>query len=140
VSGELPFLALLGSMLRSSLVVAVIPLELFMSLVRLPRMVSISPAHHCPPRPRLHELNPNLRKPIRLCIRPVLIIGCPAWMHVRDVDGQGQRRYLTSFQNVYALRPNSRSPQFHSRPYHNRCDLHHRRHFPHPHDPFPHHL
>jgi len=118
---------------------AVIPLELFMFLVRLLRMVSISPEGHRPPLRRLHELNPNPRKPILLCTRPVLIIGCPAWMHVRDVDGQGRWRYSTSFQSVYAPRPNSRSHQYLSRPYHNRCDLRHQRHLPHPHNPLPRH-
>ena len=136
VSGELPFLALLRSMLRSSPVVAVIPLELFTFLVRLPQMVSISPGHHRLPRHRLRKLNLNLRKPILLCTRLVLIIGCPAWMRVRDVDDQGQWRYLTSFQNVYAPRPNSRSHRHHPRPYRNRCDPYHRRHLPHPHNPF----
>ena len=112
-----------------------------MSLVRPLRMVSISPEHHRRHRPRLRQVELNMRKVIPLCTHSVLTIGFPALIRVRDPNIYRRQKYLTSFRNVYDPLPNSHSLPRHRhlpRPHHqDRCNLYYRGHLPHPHNALP---
>jgi hypothetical protein len=110
-----------------------------MSLVRLPRMASISPErHHHQASLRQAELNPRKANPISNHL--VLVIGCPVWMRVRDADMRRHLRYSTSFRNGYAPLPNSYSLRYHSRRYpHERRRLYRLGYLPHRHNAFLHH-
>lgn len=126
--------------LSSFPIVAVIHLVSSISLARPLRMASISPERHRHQRPRHRAVELNLRKVIPLCTLPVLIIGFPASIHVRDANMLRQQKSSTSFRTVYDPLPNSHSLLRHRhllRPHHHdRCNLYYRGHLPHPHNAF----
>ena len=111
-----------------------------MFLVRPLRMVSISLEHHLHRRPRHRQVELNPCKVIPLCTHPVLIIGSPASIRVRDANKYRRQRYSTSFRNVYDPPPNSHSLPRHPhlpRHHQDRCNLYYRGHLPHPRNAFP---
>jgi len=112
-----------------------------MFLVRPLRMVSISLEHHLHRRPRLRQVELNPCKVIPLCTHPVLIIGFPASIRVRDANKYRRQRYSTSFRNVYDPLPISHSlPRHRHLPKHHhqdQCNLYYRGRLPHPRNAFP---
>jgi hypothetical protein len=115
-----------------------------MSLVRLLRMVLMSPEHHHPRhhRPQLRQVEVNPCKAGPICTHPVLIIGSLVWIRVRDAEMRRQQRYSTSFRNAYDPLPNSHSlrPCHHHLPMHHHQDQHNRHyrgHLLYPHNAFP---
>lgn len=104
-----------------------------MSLVRLPRMVSISPErHHHQASLRQAELSAILTSR-----HLVLVAGCPMWMRVRDADMHRHLRYSTSFRNGSAPLPNTHFLHWHPRSHpHERRRMHRLGYLPHSHNAF----